>query len=73
MRLIGATWLGRWQVTQLLKTIGATSLLKVGVAPLVFCAGMLMRAGIATARTVAAKTNRATFIFVPFVLRVRQS
>src|SRR6266850_7166809 len=62
IRLIGATWLGRWQVTQLLNTIGATSWLKVGAAPVVPCAGTLMRAGIATARTVAAKTNRATLI-----------
>src|SRR5881409_56130 len=28
--VIGATWLGLWQITQLLNTIDATSLLKVG-------------------------------------------
>jgi hypothetical protein len=58
---MGAIWLGRWHVTQLLNTIAATSLLNVGVEA-AGSAAMLTPAVIATTNTAVPKTNRTDVI-----------
>jgi hypothetical protein len=66
---IGAIWLGRWQVTQLLNKIAATSLLNVGGAPVAVWAPATEAAAIAMAKTAALKINGADFM-IGFFLHV---
>src|SRR6266566_6761583 len=64
MSAIGAIWLGRWQTTQLLNKMDATSLLNVGVPP---AAGSAARvpAAIVMAKAAALKINEADFMLAP--------
>src|SRR2546425_12959539 len=66
MSAIGAIWLGRWQITQLLNTMDATSLLNVG-APAAGSAARLTPAAIVMARTAALNITGADFMLAPFV------
>src|SRR5207244_1676856 len=63
---IGAIWLGRWHVTQLLNKIAATSLLNVGVGPAVGSAVMLTPAAIAMTKTAVPRANSADLILGSF-------
>src|SRR5438128_3565549 len=65
MSAIGAIWLGRWQTTQLLNKMDATSVLNVGVAPAAGSAAMLTPAAITMAKTAALKINDADFMLAP--------
>jgi len=65
MSAIGAIWLGRWQITQLLNKMDATSLLNVDVAPAAGFATMLTLAAIVIAKTAALKINDADFMLAP--------
>src|SRR5262245_53417865 len=70
--VIGATSPGRWHITHLLKTIGATSLLKVGTAP---AAGATVCTRV-TATTATARVPRSTatarFMKPSFALQARR-
>src|SRR5207244_2001058 len=58
MSAIGAIWLGRWQTTQLLNKIDATSLLNVGVPPAAGSAARVPAASV-TATAAALKIHEA--------------
>src|SRR5213594_103432 len=65
MSAIGAIWSGRWQTTQLLNKMDATSWLNVGVAPAAGSAAMPTAAAITMAKTAALKINDADFMLAP--------